>query len=127
MKRRRLVCAKTSSNLRRTARSLGVYPLRSTLVESCKQRENTALAVFGEGVQIEELVVGGRGIDFEIAGMDDHAERGVDRQSNAIDQTMRDLDGMNGEWSDFEALVGAHLAQSRRRRAGRARRALSST
>ncbi len=62
-------------------------------------------------MQVEELVVGGRGIDFEIAGVNDDAERAVNGERDAIDQAVRDLDGMDGERSELEALVGAHLAQ----------------
>ncbi len=62
-------------------------------------------------MQVEKLVVGGRGIDFEIAGVNDDAERRVDRERDAIDQAVRDLDGMDGERSGLEALVGAHFAQ----------------
>ena len=62
-----------------------------------KQREHALFAVFGEGVQVEEFVVGGRGVDFEIAGMDDDAERSVDGERHAIDQAMRYPDGMDGE------------------------------
>ena len=62
-------------------------------------------------MQIEEPVVGGRGIDFEIAGVNDDAERRVDRERDAIDQAVRDLDRMNGEDAGLEAFVGAHLAQ----------------
>ena len=40
-----------------------------------EQQQDAALAVVGEGVQVEELVVGGGGVDFEIAGVDDDAER----------------------------------------------------
>ena len=76
-----------------------------------KQREHAFFAVFGEGVQVEELVVGGRGIDFEIAGVDDDAERRVDGERDAIDQAVRDVDGMDGEGAGLEALVGAHLAE----------------
>ena len=37
------------------------------------QQQHAALAVIGQRVQVEELVVGGRGIDFEIAGVNDDA------------------------------------------------------
>ncbi len=37
------------------------------------QQQHAALAVFGQSVEIEELVVGGRGVDFVIAGVDDDA------------------------------------------------------
>ena len=76
-----------------------------------KEREHALFAVFGEGVQIEELVVGGRGIDLEIAGVNDDAERRVNGERDAIDQAVRDADGMDGERCRLEALVGAHLAQ----------------
>ena len=62
-------------------------------------------------MQVEKFVVGGRGIDFEIAGVDDDAERSVDGESHAIDQAVGYVDGMDGEGSGFEALVGAHFAQ----------------
>ncbi len=56
-----------------------------------KQREHAFFAVFGEGVQIEESIVGWRGIDFEVAGVDQHAERRMNRERDAIDQAVRDL------------------------------------
>ena len=58
-----------------------------------KEREDAFFAVFGEGVQIEKLVVGGSGIDFEIAGVNDYAERRVDGERDAIDQAVRDRMG----------------------------------
>ena len=62
-----------------------------------KQGQHALFAVLGEGVQIEKPVVGGGGIDFEIAGMNDDAERSVNGERDAIDQAVRDLDGMDGE------------------------------
>ena len=44
------------------------------------QQQHAALAVIGERVQIEQFVVGGRRVHFEIAGVDDDAERGRDGQ-----------------------------------------------
>ena len=76
-----------------------------------KKRQHALFAIFGEGVQIEKLVVGGRRIDFEITGMDDDAERRVNGERDTIDQAVRDLDRMDGEGSGLEALVSAHLAQ----------------
>src|ERR1700678_2625276 len=35
------------------------------------QQQDSALAVFGESVQIERLVVGGRGVHLEVASVDD--------------------------------------------------------
>src|SRR4051812_3163537 len=62
-------------------------------------------------MQIEQPVVGGRWIYFEIAGMNNHAERGVDSQRHAIHQAMRDLDGTDGKWPDLETLTGTDLIQ----------------
>ena len=76
-----------------------------------KQRQHAFLAVLGEGVQVEETVVGRGRIDFEVAGVNDHAERRMDRQRDAIHQAVRDLDGMDGERPDLESLAGPHLAQ----------------
>ena len=42
-----------------------------------QQQQHAALAVLGERVQVEQLVVGGRGIDLEIAGVDDRRRAGV--------------------------------------------------
>jgi hypothetical protein len=46
-----------------------------------KQGQHAVLAVLGESVQVEKFVVGGRGIDFEIAGVNDDAERCMDRRA----------------------------------------------
>ncbi len=76
-----------------------------------KQRQDALFAVFGEGVQIEKMVVGGRGIDFEIAGMNDDAQWSVNRERNAIHQAVGHVNGVDGEDADLEAFAGAHLAQ----------------
>ena len=39
-----------------------------------KEREDAFLAVFGKGVEIEEFVVRGRGVDLEVPGVNDYAE-----------------------------------------------------
>src|SRR5215475_5982818 len=75
-----------------------------------KEREHAFFAVFGEGVQVEELVVGGSGIDLEVAGVDDYAYRAMNGEGDAIDQAVRDLDRVNRKSSELDALVGAHLA-----------------
>ena len=76
-----------------------------------KQREHALLAIFGEGVQVEQMVVGGCGIDLEVAGMNDHAERSVNRQRNAIHQAVRHPNGMDREHARLEAFAGANLTQ----------------
>ena len=64
-----------------------------------QQRQHAFFAVFREGMQIEQLVVGRSRIDLEIAGVNDHAQRRMNRQRYAIHQAVRDLDGMNREWA----------------------------
>ena len=76
-----------------------------------EQRQHALLAVLGEGVQIEEPVVGRRGIDLEVAGMDQHAHRRMDGQRHAVHQAMRHLDGIDGERPDLEALAGLDLVE----------------
>ena len=76
-----------------------------------QERQHAFFAVLGKAVQIEQAVVGGRGIDLEIAGMQHHAERRVDGERHAIDQAVRHLQGMNRERADLEALSGTDLAQ----------------
>src|SRR5579885_877860 len=76
-----------------------------------QQREHAFLPVFGEGVQIEEAVVGGRRVDFKVARMDHHPERGMNGERHTIHQAVGDLDGMHGERADPDALPGADFAQ----------------
>ena len=76
-----------------------------------KQRQHAFLAVFGKGVQIEEPVVGGRGIDLEVARMNQRAQRRVNGQRHAIHQAVRHLDGIDGERPNLEALAGLDLVE----------------
>src|SRR5580765_4808332 len=76
-----------------------------------KEREDAFFAIFGKGVQVEEFVIGGSGVDFEITSMDDDTEWAVDGERDAIDETVRDLDGMNCESSKLDAFVGTHLTK----------------
>ena len=62
-------------------------------------------------MQVEKLVVGGRGINFEIAGVQQHAQRRVDSQRHAIHQAVRHLNGMNGERPNAKTLAGADFIQ----------------
>src|ERR1017187_8831500 len=76
-----------------------------------QQKQHTFFAVLGETVQVEEAVVGGCWVDFEVAGMQHNAEGRVDGERDAIDQAMRDLQRMNGEWADLEAFSRPDFAQ----------------
>ena len=61
------------------------------------QQQDAALAVFGEGVQVEEFVIGGRGVDFEIAGVDHDAKRRGDGQRDATHNGVGDADEFDVE------------------------------
>src|ERR1700733_538370 len=76
-----------------------------------KQRQDALFAVFGENVQVEQMVVGRRGIDFEVAGVNDHAQRSMNRQRNAIHKAVRYANGMNRKGTGLEAFPGTNLAQ----------------
>ena len=76
-----------------------------------EQRQHALFAVLGEGVQIEEAVVRGRGIDLEVAGVNQRAHRRVNRQRHAIHQAVRHLDGIDGERPNLEALAGLDLVE----------------
>ena len=65
------------------------------------QQQYAALAVFGQRVQIEQLVVGGRGVHFEIAGVNDDAQRRGDGQRHGADDGVRDVDELDRERPDL--------------------------
>jgi hypothetical protein len=56
-------------------------------------------------VQIEQLVVGGGGVDLEIAGVDDDAERRGDGQRDGADDGVRDVDELDLERADLQYLL----------------------
>ncbi len=76
-----------------------------------KERQHAAFAVLGKGMQIEEAIVRGRGIDLEVAGMNQDSQRRVDGQRDAIHQAVRHLDGLDGEGPDAKRLPGADFVQ----------------
>src|SRR5581483_358836 len=76
-----------------------------------KEREDTFFAVFSETIQVKEAIVSGSGINFEIAGMNDDAERSVNRQRDAVHQAVRHRDGMNSEGPEAEALTGPNFVE----------------
>ena len=51
-----------------------------------QKSEDAALAVLGEGVQIEGLAVWRGEVDFEVAGVDDDADGGLNGEGDAIDE-----------------------------------------
>ena len=78
-----------------------------------EQQQDAALAVIGEGVEVEELVVGGGGVDLEIAGVDDDAERGGDGQGDGAHDGVRHVNKLDLEGADGDRLLGLDLDQPR--------------
>ena len=74
-----------------------------------KEREHTFFAVFRKGVKIKELVVGGCRVNLEVASVNQNSERRMNGKRDTIDQAMRDLNGMNCERADFDAITGTDL------------------
>ena len=57
-------------------------------------------------MQVEELAVERREVDFEVAGVDDDADGSFDGEGDAIDEGVGDVDGLDGEWADGEFFPG---------------------
>src|ERR1017187_770914 len=70
-----------------------------------EQQQHAALAVLGQRVQIEHLVVGRRGVHLEIAGVDDHAERRGDGQRHRAHDGMRHVNEFDLEGTDLHDLL----------------------
>ena len=62
-------------------------------------------------MQVEGLGVERREIDLEIAGMNNHAHRRLDRQRHAIHQRVCHPNGLDGERPDGELHLGLDLDQ----------------
>src|SRR5439155_12723429 len=68
-------------------------------------------AVLTERMQIEKAIVGGGGIDFEIARVHDYPKGRVTGEGNAINQAVRHPNGVDREWPYFEALTRTNLVE----------------
>ena len=109
---RRSARLKISSSRGRTARSrFGVSgPVHIGGVG--EQQQHAALAVIGEGMQIERLVVERSGIDLVIARMDHYAQRRRDGERQAVHHRVRDVDELHFERAGFHDLSRALTARS---------------
>ena len=70
-----------------------------------EQREHALAAELGEAVHVEMLAVERRLIDLEVAGVHDHAGRGVDRERDAVGNAVGDADELDLERADGHAVV----------------------
>ena len=59
-------------------------PRRSMFVLSANSASTPAAPELGEPVEVEVLAVERRLVDLEVAGVDDRADRRVDRQRDAV-------------------------------------------
>ena len=78
-----------------------------------KEREHAGGAELREARDIEMLAVERRLVDLEIAGVDDDACRGVDRQSDAVRDAVRDANELDLEGADGDPLRRSQRGQSR--------------
>src|SRR5690606_3261294 len=69
-----------------------------------QQEQDAPLAVIGERVEIEQLVVRRRRIYLEVAGVDDHTQRSGDGQSDRANNGMRHAEKFDLEWPQFDLL-----------------------
>src|SRR5271170_3168774 len=76
-----------------------------------EQSEHAFFAVFGEGMKVEQSIVGGSGVDLEVAGVNNDSQRRMDGQCDTIHQAVSDGDGVDGKRADLEALAGPNLVQ----------------
>ena len=70
-----------------------------------KQQQHAALAVVGQRVQIEQLVIRGGGIDLEIAGVNDHSKRRGNGQRHRADNRVRYMNELDFERTDLQYLL----------------------
>ena len=62
-------------------------------------------------MQIEGEIIDRRGIHFEVASVDDHAERSADGERDAIDGAVGDVDEFDFVGTDLYGFAGADFVQ----------------
>ena len=73
-----------------------------------EERQHALGAELREPVDVEVLPVDRRLVDLEIPGVDDHADRGMNRQRHAIGHAVRDADELDREGADGDPIARAH-------------------
>jgi hypothetical protein len=63
-------------------------------------------------MEIEELVIGGSGVDLEIAGVNDHSERRGNGQGHGAHDGVRHADELDLEGADVEDLFGLDVDEA---------------
>ena len=70
-----------------------------------QQRQHAGGAELREAVEVDVLAVERRLIDLEVAGVDHHAARRLDRQRHAVGHAVRDAQELDRERADRDALA----------------------
>ncbi len=102
-----------SSRRETTARSEGVKPGTLDVGGVREKREDAFVAVARECVKVKAGAVDGSLVDFEVAGVDDDAERSADRKRDAIDRAVRDGNKFDLEWVNFDEAARRDFAERR--------------
>ncbi len=113
---RPVALVKISSNASTTSSSEPVNPRRSMFVLSARRASTPSDPSSRESVDVEMFAVDGRLVDLEIAGVDDDADRRVNRQRDAVGDAVRHADELDLERPDPHAI--AWLDRNERMRAG---------
>ena len=79
-----------------------------------EQRQHALGAELREAVQVEVLAVERRLIDLEVAGVDDDADRRVNRQRHAVGHAVRDADELDRERADGDPIARSDRHERRR-------------
>ena len=67
-----------------------------------EQREDALLAKLAEAGEVNDLTVDRRGVDLEVAGVDGHAETGVDRKGHRVRDGVVDVDEFHAEFAGLD-------------------------
>ncbi len=70
-----------------------------------EQQQNSPLAIVGKGMQVKQFVIGGGGIDFEIARVNHHPKGGGDGQRDGANDGMGNMNELHFERADFHYLL----------------------
>ena len=81
----------------------GVFRIRAV----GEKRQHALIAVGGQSVQVEQLSIDRRRIDFEVASVNDCAGGSLDRECERIDDRMRHVKKLDAETADLNCSASA--------------------
>ncbi len=77
-----------------------------------EQSQHALAPVVGKRVQVAHMLVRGRGVKLEIAGVNDRAQRRGDGQSAGLNDAVRQVNELDAEGAHLERRAGMHLPQN---------------